>query len=82
MYFPFLVHGTNIPWENGHRSKIIWNIGPMEGQKLQARTIFPWNIGPPDQFPVTGRFEAEHNQHHRFAVGVWFILLTLIIQRK
>ena len=33
MYFPFLVHGTNIPWENGPRSKIIWNIGPMVGPR-------------------------------------------------
>ena len=47
MYFPFIVHGTNIPWKNGHRNKILWNIGPMVCQKLQARTIFPWNIGPP-----------------------------------
>ena len=34
--FPFLVHGTNIPWENGHRSKIIWNIGPMVGPKISG----------------------------------------------
>ena len=46
-----LVRANNIPWENGLRTKVRWNIGSTGGSKdFRLGPVFPWIIDPRTNF--------------------------------
>ena len=55
MYFPFLVHGTNIPWENGPRSKLYGILVPWWDQNFRLGPSFHGILVPRIDFLVTGQ---------------------------